>query len=224
MTDNDDGAAAPSRDDVLAQVRAHFAKLREETEAMPDNQARSTLFTTMDNALSPLIEHMEAAAEHADVLHAAYAYLGMCQRAVESHLPTRNRNRMRECFDETTTIVQNYKVNITEVSTATLADSVQALSRCLDTQVSAVVTQLTEIACELKAINTTFQPGGPAAMAGANFLAVLSDIDLTLTDSMEQLVGSLPGKSQAVKEILNCSTNPPSSPEPMPTGVAGGAS
>lgn len=207
MSDANHGTAAVSREDVLAKVREHFARLREETEAMPDNSTRSMLVATLDNALKPVIDHMENAPEHADMLHGAHTYLGMCHRTVIPRLPARRRSPVREYSDQIAAVVRGYELTVAEVRPA-FVDSVWHLSRCLHTHAEAIVTRLEEIGCRLQEINTTLLPVASAVDGGAKFLAVLSDVDLTLTESMELLVGPLPAKSQAVRGILENSTNP----------------
>lgn len=224
MTDVDYGAEIPSRDDVLAQVRAHFARLREETEAMPDNATRKMLVTALDNTLRPVVEHLESSADHADVLHAAHTYLAMCQRTVIPKAASRRRGQLREEWAGTAAVVRSFETRVTPPRPAALAEAVRHLGRSLDTHTKATAKQLEDIACQLRDISTAFGPTGPAANAGASLLAVLADIDLTLTDSMELLVGSLPGKSAAVTAILSGSTSPPSSLPTTTAGAIGGAS
>jgi hypothetical protein len=194
MNDADHNAEAPSRDDVLAQVRAHFARLREETEAMPDNSTRKTLAANLDT-LGLVADQVANATEHMDMLHAAYTYLDMSDRMVIARLPANKRAPMQKHLHDTRASVQAYGRGDAD-ATGDVPRSLGDLAYCVHTHAGAIVSQLEAMKNELKVIGDAVQRINPPDHS-KSIGATLSHMDYVLSEFSQLMVGEFPEKTSS---------------------------
>jgi hypothetical protein len=199
---NAEGYEATSRDDVAEKVREHFSKLREECETASDQN----LTTTLDSAFRPVIDQVTNAQDDAEALRMARIYLDMSHLAIVPMLPARRRSEMVKRSNAITHAMHDYESRSSAPDT--LPDLIGSLARCVHHHAMAITEKLEAISCDLRELNTTLQPIGSAQGWSANVLAVLADIDLTMTQSSDLLVGSSAEKTKTVQEILDKSTSP----------------
>ena len=199
MTDTEYSASATSRNELAAQLQAHFDALVKEVNDMPKSAAQP-LKTTLHTYVHPFVSEAAATEEYTERHGAAVAYLRMCRTHVIPKLPDERQEEMRRAWDELESRIRAYELS-EQIGTHTLVRSVRDLVECVDRSQEALIGKLEGIRCELSTINTTLQPVSSMAEGSGMLGQNLSHIDYILTGSMASLVGPLP--PQELPEITS---------------------
>ena len=206
MTENGNGTDT-IRDRLATRLQDHHDALLSETSKMAKGTARTKLETTLKIYLNPFVEEAGTATEYSRLRGAAVTYLAMCRQHVMPLMTAERQDQLQEEWAELEDLVWEYEQSERQTQ-RTLADSVYEVARCINKSQVALTNELEEIRCELNAISTALQPISSPQGWSAKSLALLADIDLTMTQSANLLVGSSAAKTKAVQGILDSSTNP----------------
>jgi hypothetical protein len=206
MTENENDTDT-IRDRLATRLQDHHDGLLRETSKMPKGTSRTKLETTLKIYLNPFVEEAGIATEYSRLRGAAVTYLAMCRQHIMPLMTAERQNQLREEWAELEELVWEYEQSERQAQ-RTLVDSIYKVASCINRSQVALISKLEEIRCELNAISITLQPISSPQGWSAKSLALLADIDLTMTQSANLLVGSSAAKTKAVQGILDSSTNP----------------